>query len=243
MCYQRAAEAYWHECDMRDVCLTSCSNFLSNLARYLGVPPEDLAQGVKTLKSQHEEALKLLEEGQQPAEQEQLKELEAQNQELERALTSMGEVLQQHTSRWATVRVMLNKVQELASPSLYVAGKEFLRGLQSQDALQSANLLLLIINTLPGEIALKINNVRSLVGEVRSMYDVIVPAYHWDKGQKTFERISGTEGPAAGNCMSEVQGCIPNTNPNLPVMGQLPELEKNVVHPNFSGPDLDCPQD
>jgi hypothetical protein len=60
--YQRAAEAYWHECDMRDVCLTSCSKFLSNLARYLGVPPKDLAQEVKTLKSQHEEALKLLEE-------------------------------------------------------------------------------------------------------------------------------------------------------------------------------------
>jgi hypothetical protein len=136
---------------MRDVCLTTCSNFLSNLARYLGVPPKDLAQGVKTLKSQHEKALRLLEEGQRPAEQERLKELEARNQELEWALTSMGEVLQQHTSQWATVRVMLNKVEELASPSLYVAGKAFLRGLQSEDALQSANLLLHIINTLLGD--------------------------------------------------------------------------------------------
>jgi hypothetical protein len=93
MRYQRAAEAYRHECDMRDVCLTSCSKFLSDLARYLGVPPKDLAQEVKILKSQHEEALKLLEEGQRPAKQERLKELEARNQELERALTSMGEVL------------------------------------------------------------------------------------------------------------------------------------------------------
>jgi hypothetical protein len=70
------------------------------------------------------------------------------------------------------------------------------------------------------------------------MYGVIVPAYHWDKGQKTFEQISGTEGPAAGSCMSEVQGCILNTNPNLPVMGQLPELEQNVVNHDISGPDL-----
>lgn len=121
--YQRAAEAYRHECDMRDVCLAACSNLLSNLAQYLGVPPKELAQEIKTLKGQQEAALMLLEEGQRPEEQERLKGLEARNQELEQALTSMGEVLQQHTSRWATVRVMLNKVKELASPSLYVTGK------------------------------------------------------------------------------------------------------------------------
>jgi hypothetical protein len=133
---------------------------------------------------------------------------------------------------------MLDKVKELASPSLYVAGKAFLRGLQSQDALQLGNLLLHIINTLPRELALKLNDVRSLGGEVRSMYGVIVPAYRWDKGQKTFKWILETEGPAAGSCMSELSVCILNTNPNLPVMGQLPELEQDIVNHYFSSPDL-----
>jgi hypothetical protein len=52
-----------------------------------------------------------------------------------------------------------------------------------------ANLLLHIINTLPEEIRLKITNIRSLVGEVKSSYGVVVPAYHWDKGQKIFEQM------------------------------------------------------
>lgn len=116
--------------------------------------------------------------------------------------------------------------------------KAFLGGLQSQDALQSTNLLLHMINTLPREIALKLNDVRSLVREVRSLYGVIVPGYRLDKEQKTFERISEPEGPAAGSCMSEFPACILNTDPNLPIMGQLRELEQDIVNHYFSGPNL-----
>jgi hypothetical protein len=99
----------------------------------------------------------------------------------------MGQVLQQHTSRWATARVMLHKLKELASPSIYVAGQAFLKGLQGQDAPMMANILLHIINTLLEEIGLKITDIRSLVGEVKSSYGIVVPAYHWDKEQKTFK--------------------------------------------------------
>jgi hypothetical protein len=127
----------------------------------------------------------------------------------------MGEVLQQHTSRWATAHVMLNKLEELASPSIYVAGQAFLKGLQGQDAPTMANILLHIINTLLEEIGLMIPDIRSLVGEVKSSYDVLVPAYCWDKEQKTFEQISGKEGPAAGSFMSVVPWYILNTNPKL----------------------------
>jgi hypothetical protein len=155
----------------------------------------------------------------------------------------MGEVLQQHTSRWTTARVMLNKLKELASPSIYVAGQAFLKGLQNQDAPTMANLLLQIIISLPEEIGLKITNIRSLVGEVKSSFGVVVPAYCWDEGQKTFKQILGREGPVAGSCMSVVLRYILYTNPKLPIMAQLPELEQNRINHNSSGPDLNCLQD
>jgi hypothetical protein len=79
--------------------MTGCINYLSNIAQYLGVCSKDLAKGVRALKWQSKDALKAAEEGQQnQAEQERLRELEARNQEMERTLTSMGEMLQQHTS-------------------------------------------------------------------------------------------------------------------------------------------------
>jgi hypothetical protein len=197
--YQRAAEAYRHGCELQDVRLITCVSYLSNLARYLGVQPNDLAKRVQTLKSQNKEVLKVVTEGQRsPAKQERLKELEVRNQELEKALTSMGEVLQQHTSRWAAARVILNKLKELASPSIYVAGQAFLKGLQGQDAPTMVNVLLHIINTLAEEIGLKITDIRSLVGEVKSSFSIVVPAYRWDKEQKTFKQIFGKEGQQPG---------------------------------------------
>jgi hypothetical protein len=42
--------------------------------------------------------------------------------------------------------------------------------------------------------------------------------------------------------MSEVPRCILNTNPKLPIMAQLPELEQNGVNHNSSGPDLNRSQ-
>jgi uncharacterized coiled-coil protein SlyX len=110
--------------------MTSCINYLSDLAWYLGVDPKDLAEGVQTLKRQSEDALKAAAEGQRTqAEQERLKELETRTREMEKTLTSMGEMLQQHMSQWATARVMLEKLKDLASPSIFVGGQAFLRGL------------------------------------------------------------------------------------------------------------------
>jgi hypothetical protein len=61
--YQRAMETYRHACELRDVRLTTCFSYLSDLARYLGVQPQDLAERVQTLKSQNDEALKVVTEG------------------------------------------------------------------------------------------------------------------------------------------------------------------------------------
>jgi hypothetical protein len=101
-----------------------------------------------------------------------------------------------------------------------------------------ANILLHIINTLPEEIGLKITDIRRLVGEVKSSYSIVVPAYCWDKVQKTFKQISGKEGPAVGSCMLEVPRYVLKTNPELPIMAQLPELEQNRVNHNSSGTNL-----
>jgi hypothetical protein len=112
--------------------MTGCINYLSDLARYLGVCPEDLAKGVRALKRQSKDALKAAAERQwNQAEQEPLRELEARNREMEGTLTSMGDILQQHTRWWATTRIMLERLKELASPSIFVGGQAFLRGLQN----------------------------------------------------------------------------------------------------------------
>jgi hypothetical protein len=63
--------------------------------------------------------------------QEQVDKLEARNEEMEGILESMGDVLRQHTSRWATARSMLEKLESLASPSVIVGGQAFLKGLQN----------------------------------------------------------------------------------------------------------------
>jgi hypothetical protein len=84
--------------------------------------------------------------------------------------------------------------------------------------------------------------------EVKSSFGVVVPAYRWDKGQKTFKRIPKEGGLAPGSCMSQVPWYLLNTNPELPIMPQLPQLqdwaglEKNGINHNSSGPDLNHPQ-
>jgi hypothetical protein len=229
--HRQAVDHYRRECELRDVCLASCSNFLLDLAHYLGVPSQGLAQGVKTLKGQLKDALKQLKGGPGEAERERLQQLEARNQDLEQTLTSMGDILQQHTVRWATACAMLTKLEELAAPSLYVAGQAYLNGLQNPDAL----LIMHLIQNLPGELTLKLIDVRNLVGEVRNMFGIVVPAYQWDKEHHTFEQVSRA---VAKDCMSKVPGYILTTNPNQPLMGQLSEIDQSVAGCNFSSSHL-----
>jgi hypothetical protein len=80
--------------------------------------------------------------------------------------------------------------------------------------------------------------------EVKSSFGVVVPAYRWDKGQKTFEWIPEEGGLAAGSCMSQEPWYLMNTNPKLPIMPQLPQLqdwaglEKNGINHNSSSLNL-----
>jgi hypothetical protein len=100
--HRAALDFFWQSCEMQAVRMTGCINYLTNLARYLGVSPKDLAEEVQTLKQQNESNWKMVEEGQQTrVNQERLRELEAKNK-MERTLASMEEVLQQHTSWWTT---------------------------------------------------------------------------------------------------------------------------------------------
>jgi hypothetical protein len=89
---------------------------------------------------------------------------------------------------------MLDKIKDLASPSIFVWGQTFLRGLQNEKAPKMATLLLHILSTLLEEIGHKITNIRSLVVEVKSSFGVLVQAYCWDKGRKTLKWI-----PEEGN--------------------------------------------
>jgi hypothetical protein len=79
--------------------MTSCINYLTNLARYLGVGPKELVEEVQTLKKQSKDSLRVIAEGQQTqVKQERFRELEAKNWKMEKTLASMEEMLQQHTS-------------------------------------------------------------------------------------------------------------------------------------------------
>jgi hypothetical protein len=170
--------------------------------------------------------------------------MEARNQEMEKTLASMGEMLWQHTSWWATAHVMLDSLEQLALPSIFVGGHAFLRGIQNKQTPKMASLLLHILSTLPGEIGHKIAKIRKLIVEVKSSFGVIVPAYCWDEGWKTFERIPEEGGLAPGSCMSQVPQYLLNTTPKLPVIPQLLQLqdwagaEQNGINHNSPGPDL-----
>jgi hypothetical protein len=52
------AESFQNACTMHTICMISCRDYLSNLAWYVGVSPKDLANGVRALKIQSEDALK-----------------------------------------------------------------------------------------------------------------------------------------------------------------------------------------
>jgi hypothetical protein len=168
--YWEAVKHYHWECDMRDVRLNSCSNFILDLACYLDVPPQRL--GHEVLKAQLTMALTQLEKGPTGMELEQIEQMEAWNRKLEQTLASLGEVLQEHTRRWATARSMLTKLEELASPSLYVAGKADLEGPKTPDA----QLVLHLIQHLLEELSLKLTNVINAVMQVRNMFRIVVPA-------------------------------------------------------------------
>jgi hypothetical protein len=131
--YKLATEAFQQACKLQIFRMTGCVNYISDLAQYLGVCPKDLAKGVQTLKREGEDALKAAAEGQRTqVMQEQFKELEARNWEMEKTLASVGEMLQQHRSWWATTRVMLDGLKQLALPSIFVGGHAFLRGIQNK---------------------------------------------------------------------------------------------------------------
>jgi hypothetical protein len=92
--YKATSDSFWQTCEMQTVRMTGCINYLTNLARYLGVGPKELAEEVQTLKKQNKSSLKMIAEGQQTqVKQECLRELEAKNREMERTLASMRKLL------------------------------------------------------------------------------------------------------------------------------------------------------
>jgi hypothetical protein len=126
---------------------------------------------------------------------------------------------------------MLNKLEALATPALYVAGKACLEGLRTPNA----QLVLHLIQTLPAELALKLTEVQNVMTQARNMFGTMVPAYRWDKELGTFQEVLR---PPVSKCMSKVPGYVLVTNPDLPLMGQLQELDRNARGPSLSGPDL-----
>jgi hypothetical protein len=168
---------------------------------------------------------------------------------MEGTLTSMGEILQQHTSRWANAHIMLENLKHLASPSIFVGGQAFLRGLHNKQPPQMASLLLHMLAHLPSELGDRIAKLRSLVEEVKSSFVVVVPAYYWDKGEKTFKRMPEAGELASRKCMSMVHWYQLMTNLGQPVMPQLPQIQEwkeivqdGIIHNSF-GPDLNHPQE
>jgi hypothetical protein len=101
--HRQAFDNYRRSYELETVCMTSCIGYLTDLARYLGVAPSKLTEETWNLKQQNDQYRREAEEGQQAlALQEQVNKLEARNDEMEGILESTGDVLRQHTSRWAT---------------------------------------------------------------------------------------------------------------------------------------------
>jgi hypothetical protein len=76
--------------------------------------------------------------------------------------------------------------------------------------------------------------------QVRNVFGTVVPIYQWDKELGTFEQVLRAP---ANNCMSKVLGYILITNPNLPLMEQLSEVDQNAAGPSLADPDLNHLQD
>jgi hypothetical protein len=112
-----------------------------------------------------------------------------------------------------------------------------------------ATLLLHVLAHLPNELGDKIAKLRSLVVEVKSSFGVVVPAYYWDKGQKTFERMPKAGELASGKCMSAVPQYQLITDPMRPIMPQLPQIQdwqglvQDRIINNSFGPNLNRPQE
>jgi hypothetical protein len=82
---------------------------------------------------------------------------------MEGILESMGDVLRQHTSCWATARSMLEKLESLASPTVIVGGQAFLKGLQNGPTPQMGALLLHMLSNLPKELGSKLSKIRQVI--------------------------------------------------------------------------------
>jgi hypothetical protein len=120
-----------------------------------------LTEEIWNLKQQNDQYRREAEEGQQArALQEQVNKFEARNDEMEGILESMGDVLWQHTSRWATARSMLEKLESLASSTVIVGGQAFLKGLQNRPTPQMGALLLYMLSNLPKELGSKLSKIR-----------------------------------------------------------------------------------
>jgi hypothetical protein len=76
--------------------------------------------------------------------------------------------------------------------------------------------------------------------QVRNMFSIVVPAYRLDKELGTFEQVLRVP---VSKCVSKVPGYVLVTNPDLPLMGQLQEVEQNAPGPALPGPDLNRLQD
>jgi hypothetical protein len=103
------------------------------------------------LKAQSEEALRAPAKIQRAGtDQEWSRQVEAWNQELLNSLQFVGIALQQHAKQWTTAQVLLGRLKELASPTVFAKGQAFLADLQENQALEMANLLLHMMANLPG---------------------------------------------------------------------------------------------
>ncbi len=204
---------------------TSTLGYLHAMARYLGVPPAQLNEEIRTLKQQNDQYRREAEHGVQArALQKEMEAMEERNNSMERTIESMEGVLREHTKRWATARNMLETLEGLASPQLFAGGQAFLRGLQTSDNPQMAQLLLALLAHLPEELGKKILEIRQVVAKVKASYGVVVPAYRWDEDSRTFEPALSDVYPATGKCMSQVPQYQLSVNPEQLVIGQLPEI-------------------
>jgi hypothetical protein len=144
---------------------------------------------------------------------------------------------------------MAEKLECLASPTVFVGGQAFLRGLQNKQTPQMAGLLLHMLSTLPNEIGQKLSKIRGLVAEVKDNFGVVVPAYHWDKDTKTFERVLNNLYLAVGKDMSQVPQYLLSVNSEQLIMGQLPQIQDwtgvgpDGLSHNSPGPDLNLSEE
>jgi hypothetical protein len=99
------------------------------------------------------------------------------HQTLESTLWSVGEALQEHTRQWATAQVLLERLEDLASPAVFVVGQAFLSGLQNRQAPEMATLLSHMMANLPSTMDQKFAKLGDPIAEVKRSFGVIIPPY------------------------------------------------------------------